>query len=130
MATICFQKPKQGYVIEYEKRSVFLTDLPPKLGLNEKETRQFVEYWVPILPKANYYFVGVIPQAHLNEIAPVIISPKPKNLIRVNLYFQALDKPEKVEPPLILPVNREGYTAVEWGGIFKRDKDHPFSCFM
>jgi hypothetical protein len=124
------QKPDTGYVIPYDERSLFLTDLVTKLGLNEKETQQFVEYWVPILPKSPYYFIGVVPESTLHEISPVLITTKPDNLIRVTLYFQALDKKVTVTPPLILPVSRDGFTAVEWGGIYKQDKDHPFSCFM
>lgn len=124
------QKPDKGYIIAYEEREAFLKDLVTKLGLNEKETRQFVQYWVPILPKSSYYFVGIIPVSNLHEISPLLITPKPKNLIRVTLYFQALDAKEYVAPPLILPVQRDGFTAVEWGGIVKQDKNHPFSCFM
>jgi hypothetical protein len=123
-------KPEKGYVMKYDDRKAFLIDLVTKLGLNEKEMNQFVEYWVPILPQANYYFVGVIPQSTLHQLSPLVITPTPQNLIRVSLYFQALDKSVTVLPPLILPVNRDGYTAVEWGGIFKQDKNHPFSCFM
>jgi hypothetical protein len=124
------EKPKEGYVISYEEREVFLRDLVQKLGLNEKETSQFVEYWTPILPKAPYYFVGVIPTANLHEISPLLISPRPDHLIRISLYFEALEHKKTVTPPTILPVSRNGYTAVEWGGIMKQDKDHPFSCFM
>jgi hypothetical protein len=124
------EKPKQGYVISYDERKVFLRHLVTELGLNEKETEQFVEYWVPILPKSPYYFIGVLPVTNLNELAPLLITPKPDNLIRISLYFEALEKKITVDPPTILPISREGYTAVEWGGIVKQDKDHPFSCFM
>jgi len=124
------QKPDQGYVIAYDERAQFLQDLVTKLGLNAKETKQFVEYWAPILPKSPYYFVGIVPQSTLHEISPVLISPKPKNLIRVTLYFQALKEKERVSPPVILPVQRDGFTAVEWGGIVKTDPSQPFSCLM
>jgi hypothetical protein len=123
-------QPKEGFVMNYDERALFLTDLVTKLGLNEKETKQFVEYWVPILPKAKYYFVGIMPQPTLHEISPLLITPKPKHLLRVTLYFKPLEDKIPVKPPLILPFSRDGYTAVEWGGIFKQDKDHPFSCFM
>lgn len=124
------QKPSEGFVITYDERAAFLKDLVAKIGLNEKETQQFVEYWVPILPKSPYYFVGIIPQTKLHEISPLMISPKPDSTLRLTLYFQALEKKETVTPPVILPFNRQGFTAVEWGGIFKQDKNHPFSCFM
>jgi hypothetical protein len=124
------QKPKEGFVIPYDDRENFIRELVIKLGLNEKETQQFVEYWAPILPKSPYYFIGVLPVSNLNEIAPLLITPKPDTIIRISLYFQPLDKKVSVTEPLLLPVNRTGYTVVEWGGIFKQDKDHPFSCFM
>jgi hypothetical protein len=124
------RKPQDGYVIPFDDREQFLQNLVQKLGLNEKETRQFVEYWTPILPESPYYFVGIIPVSNLSTISPLLITPKPDNLIRVTLYFQALDKKISVSPPTILPVSRSGYTAVEWGGIVKQDKDHPFSCYM
>jgi hypothetical protein len=123
-------KPREGYIISYDEREEFLRNLVRELGLNGKETEQFVEYWVPILPKAPYIFVGVISVSNLNEISPLLITPKPDNLIRISLYFEARNKSVSVNPPTILPVNRDGYTAVEWGGIVKQDKDHPFSCFM
>jgi hypothetical protein len=122
--------PAEGFVMRYDERALFLTDLVTKLGLNEKETKQFVDYWVPILPKSPYYFVGIMPSETLNELSPLLITPKPKNLIRVTLYFKPLEKSIPVSHPLLLPVTRDGYTAVEWGGIFKQDKSHPFSCFM
>lgn len=123
-------KPKEGFVIAYNERQVFLTDLVQKLGLNEKETEQFIEYWVPILPKAPYYFVGVMPESELHELSPVFITPKPTTFIRVSLYFQALEKKIPVAEPTLPVRQREGFTAVEWGGIFKQDSNHPFSCFM
>lgn len=124
------RKPEEGYVIPYKERATVLSDLVTRLGLNEKERKQFLEYWVPILPKSPYYFIGVVPQTELNEMSPVSITPKPKTFFRVTLYFQPLEHQEKVDPPLILPMKREGFTAIEWGGIVKRDKNHPFSCFM
>jgi hypothetical protein len=123
-------QPTEGYVIDYEKRGVFLADLVSRLGLNEKESAQFLEYWIPILPKSPYYFIGIIPDHVLREISPLFITPQPRNVIRVSLYFKPLEHKMTVKPPIILPVSREGFTAVEWGGIFKQDKAHPFSCFM
>lgn len=123
-------KPKKGFVVPYEERKQFLTDLVTKMGLNEKERQQFVAYWEPILPKSPYYFIGVVSEDTLWNISPVFITPKPDRFLRVTLYFQPLAEKTVVEEPVILPFNRTGFTAVEWGGIVKQDKNHPFSCFM
>ena len=42
--------------------------------------------------------------------------PRPENIIRVTLYFQALDHKINANGPIIKPVKRGGFTVVEWGG--------------
>lgn len=123
-------KPSEGFIIPYDEREKKMREIITTLGLNEKETQQFLDYWVPILPKSPYYFIGIIPPATLHEISPLIITPKPTSLIRLTLYFQALQMKETIREPMLVPYNRQGFTAVEWGGIVKRDQKHPFSCFM
>jgi hypothetical protein len=124
------EKPKDGYVIERDKLTRLLEDILPKLGLNTKEESQFIEYWRNALPAAPYYFVGVVPVNNLNSISPLMITPKPKTSIRVTLYFEALKSPISVTPPQLKKVARQGFTMVEWGGIFKKTPDYPFSCFQ
>ncbi len=124
------EKPKEGFVVEKKNMETFLTVTLPKLGLNQKESQQFRDYWVKVLPDSPFFFVGVISQKNLNTIAPLSISPKAQTTIRVTLYFEALDKKIEVLPPVLSPIKRGGFTVVEWGGIFKRDPKYPFSCFM
>lgn len=124
------EKPKEGFVVEHSKLTNLFTNLLPKLGLNEKESSQFSQYWLKALPKSPFYFVGIIPTSSLNKIAPITINPSPNTLIRVTLYFQPLDGEINVSPPLLSPVKRDGFTVVEWGGIVKTDPSHPFSCLM
>jgi hypothetical protein len=123
-------KPDTGYVIAKKELPTFVPDLLKKLGLNSKERAQFTEYWTTVLPDAAFYKISVIPQPNLEAITPLAIYPTPKTVIRVSLYFEALDQFETVQPPVIIPVSRVGFTVVEWGGMFKRDTDRPFTCFM
>lgn len=125
-----YEKPESGFVVEKANMQQFLTSLLPKLGLNQKETSEFASYWVKVLPDSPYFFVGIIPQTTLDSIAPLSITPKPKSVIRVALYFEALEKKVEVVEPIIKSPTRTGFTVVEWGGIFKRDPKRPFSCFM
>lgn len=125
-----FPKPDKGFVIPSAKLSTFLPEILQKMGLNERETEQFVTYWKGVLPKSAYYFIGVVKKEKLDYFSPLFITPRPDTVIRVTLYFQALDKFETVSPPVLSSVSRSGFTVVEWGGIFKQDKNHPFSCFM
>ena len=124
------RKPDEGFVVEKNKIKPLLDSILPKLSLNKKEADQFTKYWLSVLPDSPFYFVGIVSVSNLNSIAPLSISPKPDTIIRVTLYFEALDKKIIVKEPLITSIKRKGFTAVEWGGIFKRDKNHNFSCFQ
>jgi hypothetical protein len=66
----------------------------------------------------------------LEKISALTINPSPKTIIRVTLHFTPLDKKTELAEPQITKVQRNGFTVVEWGGIFKRDPTHPFSCLM
>lgn len=119
-----------GYVIAYNNLADLFNELLPKLGLNTKEKNQFAEYWLKALPKVPYYFVSVVPQTELDSIAPLAIEPQPETILRVALNFQPLDKPISVVPPQLPTVTRKGFTVVEWSGLYKQDKKHPFTCLM
>lgn len=124
------EKPHDGYVIERDQLSNLLENILPKLGLNNKEKNQFVEYWTKVLPNTPYYFVGIVPVSNLDTISPLSIIPKPTTSIRVILYFEALDEFKTVQSPQLSNTNRSGFTMVEWGGIFKKNPNYPFSCFQ
>jgi|SRR3989344_5314074 len=124
------EKPSSGFTIKYENLRELFSVILPELGLNEKETTQFSEYWLKALPASKYYFVGIISEKNLNQIAPVSIKPAPSNFIRVTLYFEAIDGPLSINSPEIVTPVRDGFTALEWGGIVKLNPNKPFSCLM
>lgn len=122
--------PDKGFVREYNSLSKFLPALVRTLGLNVKETEQFSEYWLKVLPLASYYQIKIIDQSILGRLSPIYLIPAPQTSIRVTLHFTPLEqKVDLKEPELVTPLRR-GFTMVEWGGIYKRDSDHPFSCLM
>ena len=107
-----------GFVVAKEDIQNFLNTTLPKLGLNEKETKDFMRAWVPQLSEAPYYFITFIDQTTINNVAPLEITPKPDTLLRVLMDFKALDKPIQVSPLQLPPTPiREGFTVVEWGGL-------------
>lgn len=121
-------KPQKGFVVKFSGLPNLYNTLLPKLGLNAKEIKDFKDYWEKYLPNSTYYFVGIMPENDINSIEPLTIFPKPTTIIRVRLYFQALDKPISVLEPTISKPTRSGFTVVEWGGMVKVDKEHPFTC--
>lgn len=123
-----FEKPMRGYVVSYAELPTLFTTLLPKLGLNEQETKDFKDYWEEVLPSAPYYFIGVMDREAIDRIEPLTISPKEDTIIRVRLYFEALEKKKKVLEPVFEKHERHGFVVSEWGGLVKVDKDHPFTC--
>lgn len=115
-----FKTPAQGWVIKKEELPAFFQDILPKLGLNEKEAADFKEYWLEKLTKSPYYLVSLLPQEEIERIEPVEFSAKPDTFIRIRFYLKDLEEPVKIEPPVLPAVpERQGFTAVEWGGLYK-----------
>jgi hypothetical protein len=130
------QKPQEGYVVKYQDLDTLYQSILPKLGLNAKETKEYITYWNRALPTADYYFVGVMDRQSIDSIEPLAISPFPATSIRVRLYYegvtrqQAQEKQKTIQNPQLITPQRNGFTAVEWGGMVKQDKEHPFTCSM
>ena len=122
------QVPDKGYVVTKGELPGLFDSLFPKLGLLPNEAKEFKDYWQNVLPLSPYYFVGVMDKQAIDAIEPLDITPKPDTLIRVRLYFQLLAKPIQKEAPVIVTPERNGFTAVEWGGMVKTDKNNPFTC--
>jgi hypothetical protein len=112
--------PKQGFVVKQENLANFFAELLPKLGLNQKEAEEFSNYWLSALTNSPFYFVGVLPKEEIDRVEKIDILPFPDIFIRVRLFFEPLAKEIKVDPPnLSSPSKREGFVAVDWGGILK-----------
>jgi len=115
-----FIPPKTGFVVKKENLSSFLDQLLPKLGLNEKEARDFKDYWLSRLVDFPYFQVSLLNQKEIEEIEPVEFSQKPETFLRVRFYFKGLESPIILNPPEIKgPIQRLGFTVVEWGGLYE-----------
>ena len=122
-------KPKTGYVVSYNDLPTLYSYVLPQLGLNAKETADFKAYWEKKLTYSPYYFVGVMPVQQINSIEKLNISPKPDTTIRVRVYFEALKNKEDVQAPVLPSIpQRNGFTAVEWGGMVKQTNQQGFTC--
>ncbi len=114
-----YSTPKKGFVIpSYEVRS-FLIEKLTKLGLNQKEQSDFIEFWEPRMTGSPYFFVTFLGNQAMDNIAPLTISPKPDSVIRILMDFTPLQVPISVEGYDIKTPMRKGFTVVEWGGVLR-----------
>jgi hypothetical protein len=112
-----YQMPDKGFVVESKNIHPFLTDKLSKLGLNQKESAEFIEYWEPQMHAAPYYFVSFMGNDVMDQLAPLMVSPAPDTVIRVLMDFKPLQSPVSVQGYDIKTPIRRGFTVVEWGGV-------------
>lgn len=110
-----------GFVIKREEVSKFLREKLLVLGLNEKESADFREFWEPRMTKAPYYFVTFYGTNAMNTIAPLKIDPKPDTVIRILMDYKPLLKPVTVKEQNLRAITRTGFTVIEWGGVLGRE---------
>lgn len=115
-----YAEPASYWVVAQSDVHRFLVSTLARLGLNEIESADFMEFWEPRMQQAPYYKIGFHGTEVMNLIAPVQLSTKADTLIRILMDFSELDAPIAAHPP-VLPATpeRDGFTVVEWGGVIR-----------
>lgn len=88
-----------------------------QLGLNDRETADFLEFWQPRLPSTPYVRLTWLTTPDMNRLAPLLVSPKPDTTIRIFLEFEGLNSPVSLKPQTLSAPARRGFTLIEWGGL-------------
>jgi len=111
---------QEGFVIPQEEVAGFFERMLPRLGLNERESNDFRDAWLPRFHDAPYYFITFLPRETIDRLAPLVVTPKPDALIRVLMDFRPLwTRAPVTAPDLLKPPERRGFTVVEWGGLLR-----------
>ena len=105
----------RGFVVEGKDTAEFLEEKLAYLGLNERESNEFIVYWLPRMEKNNYNLITFQGEKY-TEHAKLKISPEPDSILRVFMAYKPLDKPVDIPEQELEPFEREGFTVVEWGG--------------
>lgn len=108
-----------GFVVKQADLIPTINDHLTKLGLNEKEKSDFLDYWIPKLPKDPYVRLSWLTTGQMNRLAPLTIDPRPDTMIRVFLDYEGLAKPIELKTQNLTAVPRKGFTVVEWGGVLR-----------
>ncbi len=108
--------PTDGFVLKKENIKRDMIKLLARLGLNEKESADFLEFWQTKLEVKPYVFVTFVSQSEFDRVAPMNVSPRPDKTIRVFMEYQPLDYSFNARPLKIETPTRTGFTVVEWGG--------------
>ena len=106
----------EGFCVSGADTESFLLEKLSFLGLSEKETADFTEFWLPHL-KNNAYNIITFRGEDYTDNAVLDISPKPETVIRVFMTVKPSDKYVDIaSQKLENAPERSGFTVVEWGG--------------
>ena len=107
-----------GWLIERNELKEKLDYILTKLGLNKKEKDDFIYYWSVNLPESRYYVFSLLDEEKINEAMELKITPEPNTVRRIWFGVALLDKPIEIKEPITKPIERNGFTVVEWGLCF------------
>jgi hypothetical protein len=107
----------QGFIVTQKDLVATVNYHLRQLGLNTKESADFMDFWQPRLPSTPFVRLTWLGTADMNRLAPLTISPRPDTTIRLFLEFEGLDAPLTLKPQTLSAPKRTGFTLVEWGGL-------------
>ena len=105
----------KGFIVKANEAEEFLEKKLKLFGLNEKESCDFITFWLPVLIK-NKISLCSFQSPKYFEYFEYDINPKPKSILRVFISIKKIDKEIQIEEQEIQPFKREGFIFVEWGG--------------
>lgn len=111
-----FGVQEDGFIVKGTEVAEFLEEKLAILGLTERETEEFIVYWLPKLQENEYNYIRFATMEEINANMPLYFSVEPDTLIRVLMTYKGLDKPIDVQEQKLETPEKAGFVAVEWGG--------------
>ena len=105
----------EGFIVKSENAEKFLEEKLKILGLNDKESSEFITYWLPVLIR-NKISICSFQTEQFFENFKYDITPKPNSFLRIFLSIKKIDKEIEIKEQKLKGFKREGFVAVEWGG--------------
>lgn len=110
-----FQK-EEGWMISADTRAEQFGEILRSYGFNETEICDFLDFWTTRLPEGTDVMMYPQPGERVDLAMPMRVSPAPEHLFRLWFTFEPFEEQE-VREPVIEPMERDGYTVTEWGGV-------------
>jgi len=113
------EKINEAWFVKKENLNDWFNRNLSKMGLNEREKIEFLNYWIPRLKntKNKYIRIQLFSEDFLEKNMKLVIKPKPEKILRLEFLFKGVNFiNEKIKEPKIRRFERTGYYVVEWGG--------------
>ncbi len=109
---------KTGWVVEKENLLTFFQNNMTSYGFNQKEIKDFTDFWIPKFVTYKYYLVYPQEKAIIDKLIKIDFSIKPDNSLRL---FYAITGTNEVFAIDIHKINsnfkRNDFCVTEWGVI-------------
>ena len=107
----------EGFYVTAPNAASFLEEKMDYMGFTNRETNEFIMYWLPILERNEQSLVYFEQTEERNEDFPLSFSEEPNTLIRTMIHIKKVDAPTDIEEEQLTHYERGGFTVTEWGGV-------------
>jgi len=111
-----FFETQEGFLINKDIRKENFESILNSYGLNKKEINDFNEFWCNKLDAGKNYIMYPQLTEKVDSAMPIKIEPKPSTIYRIWFVFEEY-KEQDIITPNIVPIERKGFTVIEWGGM-------------
>jgi hypothetical protein len=108
---------KEGYIVDKDSLLTFLENSLNQMGLNSKESADFITYWYPQMLKNETNAIQFLFNEECDAYAELKITPTPNHIYRVGMLWANGNHSMLIERQTLPKINREGFSVLEWGGI-------------
>ena len=105
----------KGFCVAGADTADFLREKLAEIGLTPREYNEFIVYWLPLMQENPYNLITFQGEAY-TDAAQLEVSPEPDTVLRVFMAYKPLKGPVEIPEQELEPVERKGFTLVEWGG--------------
>ena len=109
-----------GWIIEKESLLTFFQNNMNSYGFNQKEIKDFTDFWLPKLTAFKYYLIYPQEKTTIDKLIQIDFSIKPDNSLRLFYAIKGTNDKLKIDKHTIKPnFKRDGFYITEWGVIIK-----------
>ena len=109
---------ESGWIVKKELLRDFFEKNMSETGFNDKEIKDFTEYWIPRLNESPYYTIYPQYSGEIMKTVKLNISVSPDNILRLFYVIKGTGNPAKeIKTPVIPKFQRSGFVVAEWGVI-------------
>lgn len=107
---------EEGFYVTKENAMSFLEEKMDYMGFTNRETDEFIMYWLPILEENEKSLVYFEQTDDRNLECPLEFSTNPDTFIRTIIHIKKVYSEVEIKEQELTHYERTGFVVTEWGG--------------